>query len=90
MVAGRQPSGSLPAAAQTAAGRLTNTALDVAVDRRVRTLSRTARAVDAVDLAGAARVVCAGMGVGTRDDLTLVAATVDDLCAAVEKIGGRA
>lgn len=70
MVAGRQPSGSLPVAA---AGRLTTTALDVAVDRRVRTLSRTARAVDAVDLAGATRVVCAGMGVGTRDDLTLVA-----------------
>lgn len=81
MVAGRQPSGSLPAAAQTAAGRLTTTALDVAVDRRVRTLSRTARAVDAVDLAGAARVVCAGMGVGTRDDLTLVADLAEALGA---------
>jgi len=41
----------------------------VDADHRVRTVARTTRVVDTVDLAGAARVVCVGMGVATLADL---------------------
>lgn len=80
MVAGRIPSGS-PRTEAPVPGGLTVTTLGVEVDRRVRTLSRTTRPMDAVDLASAARVVCAGMGVGTHDDLAVVADLADALGA---------
>jgi len=45
----------------------------VEVDTRVRRVSLSVRDHAAVDLAGASRVVCVGMGLATRADLTLAA-----------------
>ncbi|NTW40866.1 MAG: electron transfer flavoprotein subunit alpha/FixB family protein, partial [Cellulomonadaceae bacterium] len=67
----------------SAVGSLVERTVPVEVDGRVQTVARTTRPVDAVDLAGAARVVCVGMGVGSRDDLATVVDLADALGAEI-------
>jgi electron transfer flavoprotein alpha subunit len=62
------------------AGAPTVRTITVEPDTRVRTVARTRRVTDAVDLSAAARVVCVGMGVGSREEL----AVVEDLAAALD------
>lgn len=69
-----------PSTAATPATAPAVTTVTVEPDARVRTLARTPRVTDAVDLAAAARVVCVGMGVGSREEL----AVVEDLAAALD------
>lgn len=68
------------AAAPAEAGAPTVRTVTVESDTRVRTVARTRRVTDAVDLSAAARVVCVGMGVGSREEL----AVVEDLAAALD------
>jgi len=53
----------------------------VEVDTRITVVARTAREHAEVKLAGAARVVCVGMGLGSRADLTLAEDLADALGA---------
>jgi len=55
--------------------------IPVPLDSRVRMVSRAAREIEDVDLAGAARIVCVGMGVAATEDLKLATDLADALGA---------